>query len=212
MKKNIKIVVSVVVVLAIIVSIAAAFKLKDNTASKKTASSVAKSDKPKSADDEKLKNNKNVKDIKKTENGDGITLTINGKDTASVAELKALALDTANELKKSNADKKVNVIANYKDEQVENINFGNKSNENQIYFETQPMYDPVLQCVRFKMHNAANIDKIQMYLDDKEIQISDKQILKTKNDIVAIKNVSQDFKAGKIILQDKNGNKINSNF
>lgn len=215
MKKNTKIIISVVVVLAIIVSIVAAFtKGKGNNAvnNKKNVSETNKKDKSKAASSGDLKNNKNVKSVKKTENGDTITVTIDGKDKGSYTGLKALALSTANELKKENPDKKVVVNVNYKNEQIESVDLGNKSDENKIYFETKPMYDPMLKCIRFKLHNATDVSKVEVYLDDKAIQISDKQILKTKNDVFAVKNIDQDFKVGKIILQDKNGNELNSSF
>lgn len=214
MKKNTKIIISVVVVLAIIVSIVAAFVTgKGNKATNnKNVSQTNKKDKSKTASSGDLKNNKNVKSVKKTENGDTITVTIEGKDTGKYMDLKALALSTANELKKENPDKKVVVNANYKNEQIESVNLGNKSDESKIYFETKPMYDPLLKCIRFKLHNATNVSKVEVYLDDKAIEIADKQILKTKDDVFAVKNIDQDFKVGKIILQDKNGNKINSSF
>lgn len=215
MKKNTKIIISVVVVLAIIVSVVAAFTTgKGNSAAnnKKNVSSTDKKDKSKTASSGDLKNNENVKSVKKTENGDTITVTIDGKDTGSYTGLKALALSTANELKKENPDKKIAVNVNYKNDQIESVNLGNKSDENKIYFETKPMYDPMLKCIRFKLHNATDVSKVEVYLDDKAIQISDKQILKTKNDVFAVKNIDQNFKVGKIILQDKNGNELNSSF
>lgn len=215
MKKNIKIIISVVVVLAVIVSvIATSGLLGSNSSNKKNAVSVSKSDKPKSksSSSKDLKNDKNVASVKKVENGDTITVTITGKDSASPTELKALALNAANELKKENSGKKVIVNVDYKNDQLESVNLGNSSNENQMYFETKPMYDPVLKCIRFKLHNVNNVSKAQVLLDGKTIEISDSQILKTKNDVFAVKNITQDFKVGKIILQDKNGNKIESNF
>lgn len=215
MKKKIKIVLCVVVVLAIIVSIFASvggFNTKSGDTKTKSAS-VSKKTTPKKADSiSAAKNNKNVNDVKKVENGDSITVTIAGKDTASVTALRELALNTANSLRKENPDKKINVKAEFKNQEVENFSYGNKTDESKIYFESKPMYDPVFKCIRFKLHNLNNVSSVQVSLDGKEVKISNDQILKGKEDIFAIKNIDQNFKTGKIILQDKSGNKLEGNF
>lgn len=210
MKKKIKVILCVVVVLAIVASIVASiggFNTKNKSASEN------KKIEPKKTDSiSAVKNNKNVKDVKKVENGDSITVTIDGKDTASVTALREVALNTANSLKKENPDKKINVKADFKNQEVENFSFGNKSDESKIYFESKPMYDPVFKCIRFKLHNLNNVSSVQVSLDGKEVKISNDQILKGKGDIFAIKSIEQDFKTGKIILQDKSGNKLEGNF
>lgn len=216
MKKKIKVILCLVIVLAVVVSIVASVGFNKSNGDKGKSVSVSKNnsskDKGKDNSSSALKNNKNVKDVKKVENGSSITVTINGQDSASVIELKALALDTANDLKKANPDKKINVKAEIKNQEVENVNLGNDSNKDKIYFETKPMYDPILKCIRFKLHNVDNVTKVQVLLDGKELKVSNDQILKTKTDVFAVKDISENFKTGKIILQDKSGNKLEGDF
>lgn len=218
MKKNSKIILCVVVVLAIVGSVVASmgFGNKSNKTNSKQVSKKSTKQVSHASNDTKSastdNSSKNVSDVKQSKSGDAINVTITGKDTASYTELKALALTKANELKKANPDKKVSVKVMYKNTQIEDVNLGNQSNENSMYFETQPMYDPVLTCIRFKLHNSNNVSKVQVFLDGKEIKISDNQILKSKSDVFAVKSIDQNFKTGKIILQDKNGNKLESNF
>ncbi|MFL0249112.1 hypothetical protein ACJDT4_01645 [Clostridium neuense] len=218
MKKKTKVILCVVVVLALIASIVAAVGFNNSNNDKGKSASVnnvnksTKNSKANGNNNDNLKSNKNVKDVKRTENGDTITVTIKGKDSASVTELKALALNTANDLKKQNPNKKVNVKAEFKNEEVEDVNLGSKADDSKIYFETKPMYDPILKCIRFKLHNLNNVNKVQVLLDGKEIKLSSNQVLKANNDVFAVKNIDQNFKTGKIILQDKSGNKLEANF
>lgn len=218
MKKKTKVILCVVVVLALIASIVAAVGFNNSNNDKSKSASVnkvnksTKNSKANGNNNDNLKSNKNVKDVKRTENGDTITVTIQGKDNGSVVDLKQLALNTANDLKKENPDKKINVKAEFKNQEVENVNLGNKADESKLYFETKPMYDPILRCIKFKLHNLNNVAKTQVFLDGKEVKISDSQILKTKSGVFAVKDIEQSFKTGKIILQDKSGNKLEGDF
>lgn len=217
MKKKIKVILCLVVVLAVVASIVASIGFNKSNGDKNKNASVSKNNNSKGKDKSSnsssdLNSNKNVKNVKKVESGNSITVTINGQDSASITELKALALNEANTLKKENPNKKINVKAEIKNEEVENVNFGDNSDKNKIYFETKPVYDPILKCIRFKLHNLDNVTKVQVLLDGKETKISSDQILKAKNDVFAVKNIDENFKAGKIILQDKDGNKLEANF
>lgn len=165
-----------------------------------------------------LKKDDSMQNIEIREKDNNVAATVLLEKNVDSKKQDQVTQKLVNDLKNKYKDKEVNVlvvkdkktVSDIKIKESEVIN--NKVDEKKLFFIITPKYIDALQSIAARVNNLDLVDSVEIYLDNEKLNVNEKDIRKIENETIAVRNIPNKFKEGKIVIKSKNGQEIVSNF